>query len=163
MSTRSQVKVIGTIGDGSQMLYHHTDGYPDYMIPLLKSAAKLALDNSSMVKYAHEDAAKFSVSALPWEAGRVGKVASALCASDPLIMEPDASELHGDIAYLYRLYLVNPSGMGHCGERVRWDIEILTPNTGFWDNSTEENMTVTLARKPLHRVTKKDIKIASQR
>jgi hypothetical protein len=114
------------------------------------------LNNSSTVKFERNNKAEFSVSALPWEAGRVGKAASALCAADPLVMEPDQNGLQGDIEYLYRLYLTNPSGMGHLGERVRWDVEILQPTEGvnFWDNPTEKNMTVTIARMPLHEFTK---------
>jgi len=158
MSTHAQVKVIGTIGDDSQMLYHHTDGYPSNMIPVLKRAAKIALANSCTVRYSHDDKHTFTVSSLPWEAGRVGKASSAMCAADPLVMEPDANELHGDIEYLYHLYLVNPSGTGHCGEHVRWEVEILQTNSGFWDNPTEGNMTVIVQRMPLQKITKKILK-----
>ena len=165
MSTRCQVKVSGSeVIDSNdvQMLYHHTDGYPSYMIKVLQKALKIALNQSCTVKYDHSDKHIYTVASLPWEAGRVGKAASAMCAADPLVMEPDANELHSDIQYLYRIYLVNPSGLGHTGEKVRWDFDICMPSSraNFWDEPTEANMVVVVPRQPLHKASGKKIEKA---
>jgi len=81
MSTRCQVKVTGTDINGSDSftLYHHCDGYPDYMLPLI---AKGHIDS--------------------WQAGRIGKAAAMVVSSDPTGFELEQGhELHGDIEYYY--------------------------------------------------------------
>jgi hypothetical protein len=106
MSTRAQVRIFqeGMGWNDSVTLYHHTDGYPSGMIPLFKAAAKKATG---------------------YEGGRAGKVASWLCYVDPGVFEPEEGhELHGDIEYYYKLYLVNTRA-GSMAERPRWDLEIL--------------------------------------
>lgn len=106
MSTRCQVKVIGEgINPDELTLYHHTDGYPEYMIPLLTKAHG----------YEHPDGYDMS-----WTKERAGKVASLLCWADPAVFEPESShELHGDIEFYYKLY---------CGKSEEWEIEILDPD-----------------------------------
>lgn len=82
MSTRCQVKVIDDKDpDDAVTLYHHCDGYPTNMLPLIAAAYEPN-----------------------WEHGRVGKVASFLCAEDPGSFEPESGhELHGDIEWYYIL------------------------------------------------------------
>ena len=81
MSTRCQVKVTGTDFNNSPdiSLYHHCDGYPSYMLPLIGQA--------------YIDC---------WQAGRVGKAAAMLCANDPTGYEIEqGNDLRGDIEYYY--------------------------------------------------------------
>ena len=107
MSTRCQVKV--TNGEESLTLYHHTDGYPDYMLPTIKKAWE---------KYGQG-----------WEGARVYKVASMLCAVDPIIFEPlDYHGLHPDIKYYY---IINCKNESHVGAKPVWEIEIYTVNNNW--------------------------------
>ena len=81
MSTRCQVKVQGTDinGTGAFTLYHHCDGYPEYMLPIIGNAYKDC-----------------------WQAGRFGKAAVMVAAADPSGYELEQGhELHGDIEYYY--------------------------------------------------------------
>ena len=81
MSTRCQVKVMGTDVNGSHAftLYHHCDGYPSYMLPIIGKA------------YTDK-----------WQAERPGKAAAMLCAADPTGYEVEQGHsLHGDIEYYY--------------------------------------------------------------
>lgn len=141
MSTRCQVVVIGK-GMGNEdriTLYHHTDGYPSYMIPLINKARKFKGEYTS-----------------EWEKGRVGKVASFLCAVDPGVFEPeDGHDLHDDIEYYYKLYVINHRG-GALAEKPTWEVEVLTPKNGFWDNPTEENMMVGIPLSPLESIKIKE-------
>ena len=38
MSTRCMVEVRGGINQTSEVLYHHSDGYPSNMVPLIQAA-----------------------------------------------------------------------------------------------------------------------------
>ena len=88
MSTRCQVKVVAggwCAGheDATFTLYHHCDGYPSNMLPLMASA------------YEND-----------WQHERPGKAASFLCAVDPGGFEPEQGhELHGDIEWYYILHV----------------------------------------------------------
>ena len=106
MSTRCQVKVIGEgIYPDELTLYHHTDGYPEYMIPLLAKA------------YGYVDPSGYDND---WVKGRAGKVAGLLCWADPAVFEPESShELHGDIEFYYKLF---------CGKSEGWEVEVLNPD-----------------------------------
>lgn len=126
MSTRCQVEVY-TVGEGiteDVMLYHHTDGYPTHMIPLLQKAYELCVRTTEN-RYARFGAKPPSY----WEMARAGKVAGAICAADPLVFEPESSlDLHGDIEWLYKLRLLPPSGKNPpC-----WALSVFTPTKGFW-------------------------------
>ena len=135
MSTRAQVLVIQEELGGWEdkvLLYHHTDGYPEYMLPLLAKARSMAGGR---------------------EAGGAGKVASFLCAADPGVFEPEAGfALHGDIEYLYRLYVANMAG-GSMAENPRWEVEVLVPGEGFWDNPDLEHMRILTPRQGLSGLT----------
>ena len=100
MSTRCQVQVIQE-GMGSWedkvTLYHHTDGYPEYMIPIINKA----------YNYKRKPLWKGDTDlSCGWEKGRAGKVASLLCWADPIVFEPEEGhELHGDIEYYKKTLL----------------------------------------------------------
>ena len=117
MSTRCQVQVIqeglsdlaGGEWEDKVTLYHHSDGYPSYMLPKIKEA--------------------FDKYGVGWEAGRAGKVASFLCAVDPGEFEPeDSHELHDDIEYYYVLHVVNSQG-GSMAEQPQWLVTVYKPRT----------------------------------
>lgn len=92
MSTRCQVKIQGL--DTSYLvdppsraftLYHHCDGYPENMLPLIGGA--------------YQDV---------WQAGRVGKAAAMIVGADPLGFElEDGHHLHGDIEYYYVVNIID--------------------------------------------------------
>lgn len=132
MSTRCQVQVIQEgMGDWDAKitLYHHSDGYPNYMLPCIEKA--------------------YQLSGGQWEAGRAGKVASFLCAADPGQFEPEAGHsLHGDIEYFYKLYCLNGSN-GSLTEHPRWEIAIYKPKDGFWDKPTLSMLKCVMSRRPL--------------
>jgi len=127
MSTRCQVQVIqkGLTWEGAVTLYHHTDGYPEYMVPKIKEAFNFQKANHFI---------------MPWERGRAGKVASLLCAVDPAVFEPEEGhELHGDIEFFYRIICQNPEG-GHFGDNPYWDVEIYKAGKKFWDDPRAEKL-----------------------
>lgn len=81
MSTKTQVKITGTDinSSASFTLYHHCDGYPSHMLPLIASGWSDT-----------------------WEAGRIGKAAVMVAATDPTGFEfEQGNDLHGDIEYYY--------------------------------------------------------------
>jgi len=137
VSTRCQIRIIqeGLSNEDSVTLYHHWDGYPENMIKLFKSAfEKIGTDSSE----SHSE---------PWKSGRAGKCASYLCAVDPGGFEPEEGHaLHFDIAYYYRIFCENQRKEK---ERTIWEVEILKPTEGFWDNPDEEHLKVIQKRTSL--------------
>ena len=114
MSTRCQVKV--TNGEQSLTLYHHMDGYPEGILPLIKEAWD---------KHGKE-----------WEGARVYKVASMLCAVDPIQFEPlDYHSLHGDIEYYY---VVNCKGESHVGAEPIWTVTVYEVKMDFDGKLTDK-------------------------
>lgn len=84
MSTRCQVKITEYGVKNSKeaiTLYHHCDGYPTGMVPLIAAAYKPE-----------------------WKHGRVGKAVSFVVAEDPDGYDIEQGhELHGDIEWYYVL------------------------------------------------------------
>lgn len=117
MSTRCQVRVED--GESKLTLYHHTDGYPSYMLMLIQKAWE---------KYCRG-----------WEGARVGKAASALCAVDPLIFEPlDYHTLHGDIEWFYTIDVHDTK---HIGTTPVWKISVYKTSFDFEQSKSEEERT----------------------
>lgn len=101
MSTRCQVKVVSKdFEKGTAItLYHHCDGYPSNMVPLIASAYRP-----------------------DWQHGRVGKVAAFLCAADPGGFEPEEGhDLHGDIEWYY---IIQISSKGHIEDIPTWNLVV---------------------------------------
>jgi hypothetical protein len=93
-------------------LYHHTDGYPENIIPLIFKAYCYG-DNPS------PDRDRYISPNLMKE--RAGKAGGLLCWSDPAIFEPEQGHrLHGDIEYYYRLYCSE----SRSENKVIWEVEI---------------------------------------
>lgn len=122
MSTRCQVRVEDN--DSKLTLYHHTDGYPTYMLKLIRDA---------WGKYCKG-----------WEGARVNKVASALCAIDPLIFEPlDYHTLHSDIAWFYT---INVHDTKHTGTEPVWTVSVYKASFDF-DQVKKEHERLTLIER----------------
>ena len=105
MSTRCQVQIIEKSQETHNMitLYHHSDGYPEYMVPVIYKA------------YIYEDHDKD-------EKTRAEKVARLIFYADPMgfVLEK-GNALRGDIEYLYQLYC----HFDHAENREIWEIDIL--------------------------------------
>jgi len=150
MSTRCQTKVRATglpFEQDEITLYHHTDGYPTYMLPLFAKAYELG----AAPRNGYSDA---------WRLGRSGKAASFLCAADPGVFEPEANpQLHGDIEYLYVLTAQNKNG-GSMAEHPIWKLAIYVPGeTWDWDKQmTVANMRL-LAEGEVSKLAKRAKKI----
>lgn len=132
MSTRCQVQVV-RVKDGleawidgeTRTLYHHSDGYPDHMLPVFERAweqmSALGEKGTPFEKYRCNE----------YQLDRPGYVAGWLCTVDPGRFEPENTpSLHADIEYLYVLEV---SGKG-------WTLRTLEPKSGFWDDPKLENM-----------------------
>lgn len=142
MSTRCQVVVKQEGLDAwidERWLYHHTDGYPEYMIPLIAEGYNIAV-NYLKDKHGWEHCS--------YMAGRAGKAASFLCYVDPGIFEPEPKGFHSDIEYYYEIYLVNTQS-GSIGEIPSWDIKVYTTDEGFWSIPSKGKMSVLYERQPL--------------
>ena len=157
MSTRCQVRVIQRAIDifnkpweEDVTLYHHTDGYPEYMIPIIWNAYNFTDEEESIFE---SNKASFR----SWQKERAGKVASFLCWADPGVFEPEAGhELHVDIEYYYRIYCTNPDGKQMQTDLPPyWEIEILVPDGDFWDDPVESNLKIHTKRTRLDKLIKK--------
>lgn len=98
MSTRCIVRVVNSKAFDKEVvqLYHHHDGYPEYMIPCLLQARKMG---EGLCK-------KFNV----WKLGRVSTAAAIICAADPVEFEPEDPEIsHGDLEFTYRVDVADPN------------------------------------------------------
>ena len=117
MSTRCQVQIIEKFRDSINVitLYHHSDGYPEYMVPVIYKA------------YNYEGSFKE-------EKAKAGIVASLLCWADPMGFELEqGNDLHGDIKYLYQLYC----RFDHSENRAIWEIDIFMKD---WDPSSRDRI-----------------------
>jgi hypothetical protein len=91
MGTRAIVQVINECRpDENITLYHHDNGDPDYMIPCLVEARKLA--------------EKVCPGVFQYKFDRPGYVAGILCAADPGWFAP-TTQNHGDLDYTYTLHV----------------------------------------------------------
>ena len=101
MSTRCQVKIRAVNGDDREAvtLYHHCDGYPSNMVPLIASAYQPG-----------------------WEHGRVGKAASYVVAEDVGGYDIEQGhQLHGDIEWYYVLSIESEL---HIGAVPKWYLNV---------------------------------------
>jgi hypothetical protein len=129
MSTRCQVEVkAGGFHFGSEtvVLYHHCDGYPTHMLPVIAKAYKAAIAPRvyGMVTLKQD-----------WQAGLPGRAASQIVAADADGFDIESgTELHGDIEWFYSVECVNKK----CGST--WKVSVYQPVRGFWDNPVRENL-----------------------
>jgi len=153
MSTRSQVEVVqeGMDWEEKILLYHHSDGYPTNMLPLIKQGYEQVLKKNKKAKKRYGGTGDYYM----YEAGRAGKAASFLCAADPGGFEPESGfDLHGDIEWFYVVKVVNKSG-GSMAENPQWLVDVYVPpewedtpvgepqrgaRHAFWDNPTRAKL-----------------------
>lgn len=118
MSTRCQVEIVP--GEGSYgtpvIMYHHYDGYPEVMIPIIRNAYERFVVQA-------EDSHDLGIAA------SADHVAVMVASADPLGFEVEQTPqttypgrkklnpLHGDIEYFYRVYPTFKDG------NVHWDVE----------------------------------------
>lgn len=129
MSTRCQVKVVqtGLPWDQEITLYHHTDGYPSNIIPLIHRA------------YHYGETIQPDWCRPSWQFGRAGKCASYLCWADPGTFEPEAgNQLHMDIEYYYVIETHNSFEQ----EKPDWVVTVYEIGEDWWDveKPTLDNM-----------------------
>ena len=107
MSTRCQVQVVQHEDYAMEVtLYHHHDGYPEYMIHAIYAA------------YCWKDRSDIKGD---WVKGRAGKVASLLCWVGPAEFEPEpGQQLHRDIDYYYRIHC----SYSYPANKAKWEIDI---------------------------------------
>lgn len=143
MSTRCMVRVTSSglpWEEIPQYLYHHCDGYPEYILPLLERAFNAGME---LIKGRY---ARFNGTPDFWEMGRAGKVAGLICATDPLQFEPfPESNLRAskadapyqsDLEYVYAVHIVNKND-----HEIRWFITVYEPkNNKFWDDPSQKNL-----------------------
>jgi len=104
MSTRCQVKVVSK--NNSVTLYHHYDGYPRSLLPLMQRA----FEQSEIAQ--------------DWRGARAGKVAAVLCHAAPDGFEPEAGhELHGDLEWYYVL-TVDEGCNGSMADTPKWRVDV---------------------------------------
>jgi len=146
VSTRCQVLVVseGLAWKNEVMLYHHWDGYPTNMLPVIKKGKNIAL------KLSKERAERIKIEPIEvdtWELGRAGKSASFLCAADPGGFEPESEvALHGDIEWLYIVRCVNQEG-GHIGDKCDWEVEVYKTDFGFSGEDAEMSLADSIAKR----------------
>jgi hypothetical protein len=128
MSTRCQVRVIAeNKEDNSQFsedvtLYHHCDGCSEWMVPLFWQAYQFGVTPYVPDWKKNEpNAQPYDVN--QWQAFRAGYAASFLCHIDPRGFVPESGhQLHGDIAFYYKLYVCGKTVKGQ--EQKQWQVEI---------------------------------------
>jgi hypothetical protein len=104
MSTRANVLIKSESSNYQEpciLLYHHYDGYPEYMIPTMLNYEKIFKNEVKKVFKSNWENER-------WMLGRALHLASLIVATDPLVFEVDAVfekeedvVLHGDIDYYY--------------------------------------------------------------
>lgn len=123
MSTSAAVKIIDTSSNHDRSenvvyLYHHSDGYPSYMVPVIKKAyqryAKIrptGVNEKGSHSYYRAYGDKFNA----YKGARAGYVAGFLCGEDPGMMQPEECEFagRGQYDWFYTLWVTE----GHRQER----------------------------------------------
>lgn len=128
MGTRCQTRVIaGNKENNGQFsedltIYHHYDGYAENMVPLFWRAFQFGI-TPFIPDWKKDEPNAVPTDAYQWQAFRAGYAASMLCHIDPRGFQPESShDLHGDIAWYYKLYV---SGKKVKGQNwAQWEIEI---------------------------------------
>lgn len=156
MSTRCQVMVTNNpksemteLNDGRDMwLYHHCDGYPSNMVPLIKKAfdyENLRTGGEGKFKFT------YGIEKRGWEKGRVFKSASLLCAVDPCQFEPlPYQEFHRDIEYFYVIRVANEND-----GNIVWYLTVYDAFLRYDEEITLDKMKVIIPETKLDEITPK--------
>ena len=115
MSTRCQVQVQGGQNKDLVVLYHHCDGYPSNILPIIYKAFM----SKSRAEHGR------------WQWARGGKSASIICGADPtgFDIEPGI-ELHKDIEYFYIVTVSDE-------HRPKWNVKVFEVNIP-WNQSADQ-------------------------
>jgi len=143
MSTRCQVQLVfegndwktgeaKTFWKNSIVLYHHWDGYPENMIPVLIRAygSGMAGIVGDYLAY-NEDLSRFGSTYYDSLFSSV-KAVNYVVAADPkgFEIEPHGCRefLHGDIEYFYRVFI----------SHTKWEIQVFVPDNrkDFWETAS---------------------------
>jgi hypothetical protein len=127
MSTRGEVELVRE-GESTVHLYHTSDTYPSYMLPVIKRAYKIASDK---LRENSQNQRKY----VPYNAYRMVRpehMASYVIAADPSFFivddcsrgAPPAHEEGSDLDWIYRLR-ADPSEKSEHEERVpKWELAV---------------------------------------
>jgi len=128
MSTRCQTRILaGNKEDNGQFsedltLYHHCDGVPKNMVPLFWQAYQFGI-TPFIPDWKRDEPNAKPMDAYQWQTFRAGFAASFLCHIDPRGFWPESGhELHGDIAFYYKLYVKGKNVKGQ--KYQQWELEI---------------------------------------
>jgi hypothetical protein len=128
MSTRCQIRTIeGNKEDNGQFsedvtLYHHCDGVAHWMVPLFYKAYQFGI-TPFVPDWKKNEQNAVPTDGYQWQAFRAGYAASFLCHIDPRGFVPESGhQLHGDIAFYYKLYVGGKTVKGQ--EHKQWELEI---------------------------------------
>ena len=135
MSTRCQVKVIAgkeksLCFDENVTLYHHSDGYPGYMLELIGKAwtfgNRISLDHKR--RFQEFSPKKPMDNPYAYQLDRPGYVGSFLCHVDPHgFMIEAGHDLHGDIEWYYVI------DVGIKTHDEEWKISVYAAHSNFED------------------------------
>lgn len=148
MSTRCQTKVIGGKIDSDDYdnitMYHHCDGYPENMIPLFYKTYLFGV-TPRIMDWDKDNPKAEPRDCMAWQTFRAGYAASYLCYVDPSGFQPESShELHGDIEWYYKLYVIGKKTKGQ--EKEQWEVEIYK---AYYDKDFNVKLEKVLTRTPL--------------
>jgi len=117
---------LGQNTDYDALLYHHSDGYPDFMLPKVISFLKTSFKKLEELGYPYW-----------WDGERVAALFVMLSAGDYRIPEfggngepkfHPAIHYHGDLEYLYRVFLVNEGQFHITINKIdAWETVKITP------------------------------------
>jgi hypothetical protein len=150
MSTRCQVEIMPNGNYGSPiLLYHHTDGYPEYMLPIIRNAYE---------RFVVEPMKLEGGNYIPDKAGISEHVASMIISSDPRTFEVEApppkvynrergNPLHSDIVYFYRVYPTQKDG------KIQWEVEVYSFKHASPNYYTISDLEPIIRKGPIQKVS----------
>ena len=128
MSTRCQTMILaGNKEDKGQFsedvtLFHHCDGMPSSMVPLFWQAYQFGIV-PIVPDWNKDEPNAEPTDAYQWQTFRGGYAASYLCYIDTRGFWPESGhQLHGDIAFYYKLYVGGKKVKGQ--KYNQWELEI---------------------------------------
>lgn len=151
MSTRAMILIKPNGSDCHEVpihLYQHSDGYPEYVLPLIAKALETA-KTPVEISPAREGFSAFHHDR-SWKTSRPGYAATMLLCADPAYygMQPCCNELHSDLEFVY---LLDCNG----GD---WKVEVRNPTGIFGTAPTLANTRVLHKSQLVTKLAKRYIK-----
>jgi hypothetical protein len=131
------VEVEGGINGTHAVLYHHSDGYPKYMVPLLQEAyrqfASPRATGGPKTGYGERRTPAEYRRYSQWSAARAEYAAAMIASVDPtgfnVVGADQIRDGHGEQPDLEYYYVVHVGGNGPNGDPpIKWLLEIRTPD-----------------------------------